>query len=106
MKPFPKIHDLYIRSRRASLRCWWTWAIVLGLDLVQALLIGEMGDIGEGNYDFVQRAAARGLHRAAPCLTPCSRQRRSSARLMGLGQLGRQFRTHVRCARSACRAAA
>ena len=53
MMPFPKIHDLYI-GRVVLGTVLATWAIVLGLDLVQALLISELSDIGQGNYGFVQ----------------------------------------------------
>ena len=85
MKPFPKVHDLYI-GRVVLASVLVTWAIVLGLDLVQALLIGEMGDIGEGNYDFVHAL----LHvvytapRRAYTLFPTAAVVGS---LMGLGQL-------------------
>ena len=50
MMPFPKIHDLYI-GRVVLVTVLSTWCIVLGLDLVQALLIGELDDLG-GRYDF------------------------------------------------------
>ena len=50
MMPFPKIHDVYI-GRVVLATVLSTWCIVLGLDLVQALLIGELDDLG-GRYDF------------------------------------------------------
>ena len=50
MMPFPKIHDLYI-GRVVLATVLSTWVVVLGLDLVQALLIGELDDLG-GRYDF------------------------------------------------------
>ena len=85
MKPFPKVHDLYI-GRVVLASVLVTWAIVLGLDLVQALLIGEMGDIGEGNYDFVHALlhVAYTAPRRAYTLFPTAAV---VGALMGLGQL-------------------
>lgn len=85
MKPFPKVHDLYI-GRVVLASVLVTWAIVLGLDLVQALLIGELGDIGEGNYDFVHALlhVAYTAPRRAYTLFPTAAV---VGALMGLGQL-------------------
>ena len=52
MRLWPKLHDVYI-GRVVLSSVLATWAIVLGLDLVQAMLIGELGDIGTGRYDAI-----------------------------------------------------
>ena len=52
MMAFPKVHDLYI-GRVVITTVLATWGVVLGLDLVQAMLITELPDIGTGKYDFV-----------------------------------------------------
>jgi lipopolysaccharide export system permease protein len=85
MKPFPKLHDLYI-GRVVLVSVLTTWTIVVGLDLVQSLLIGELGDIGKGGYDFVH-ALLYVLYtapRRAYTLFPTAAVVGS---LMGLGQL-------------------
>ena len=51
MMAFPKVHDLYI-GRVVITTVLATWGVVLGLDLVQAMLITELPDIGTGRYDF------------------------------------------------------
>ena len=84
MTPFPKLHDLYI-GRVVLVSVLSTWAIVLGLDLVQSMLIGELGDIG-GRYDFVH-ALIYTLYtapRRAYTLFPTAAV---VGALMGLGQL-------------------
>jgi len=53
MKPFPKVHDVYI-GRVVLGSVLMTWAIVTGLDLVQSLLLSEVKDIGQGQYGFVE----------------------------------------------------
>ena len=50
MKRFPRLHDLYI-GRAVLLAVLMAWLVLLGLDALSALL-SEIGDIGEGNYDF------------------------------------------------------
>lgn len=52
MKPFPKIHDLYI-GKVVLGAVLLTWMVLLGLDLIIGGLIPQIGDIGEGDYDFV-----------------------------------------------------
>jgi lipopolysaccharide export system permease protein len=85
MMPFPKVHDLYI-GRVVLGTVLATWAIVLGLDLVQALLIGELSDIGQGRYGFVEALAyvAYTAPRRAYGLFPTAAV---VGALMGLGQL-------------------
>ena len=78
MRPFPKIHDLYV-GRAVFGTVLLTWAVLLGLDLMLSF-VGEFGDIGKGNYGIMQ---ARGVHRPTPCRaapTSCSRMRRWSVR--------------------------
>ncbi len=50
MTPFPKIHDLYV-SRMVLTAVLLTWTILVGLDVVNAM-VGEFSDIGKGNYGF------------------------------------------------------
>ena len=85
MMPWPKLHDLYI-GRVVLTSVLATWAIVLGLDLVQAMLIGELGDIGTGRYDFVHALihVAYTAPRRAYGLFPTAAV---VGALMGLGQL-------------------
>lgn len=52
MKPFPKIHDLYV-SRVVVVTVMLTWAVLLGLDVVSALM-SEFSDIGKGNYGVLE----------------------------------------------------
>jgi lipopolysaccharide export system permease protein len=85
MKPFPKIHDLYI-GRVVLGSVLVTWAIVTGLDLVQAFLLGEIKDVGQGQYGFVEALTyvAYTAPRRAYTLFPTAAVVGS---LMGLGQL-------------------
>lgn len=55
MKPFPKIHDLYI-ARVVLGTVLLTWAVLLGLDVTLSL-VNEFGDIGKGRYGFSQSVA-------------------------------------------------
>jgi lipopolysaccharide export system permease protein len=48
MKPFPKIHDVYV-GRVVFVTVLLVWAVLLGLDLMLSF-VGEFGDIGKGNY--------------------------------------------------------
>ena len=48
MKPFPKLHDLYL-GRVVVATVMLTWMVLLGLDLVQAMS-EELNDIGKGDY--------------------------------------------------------
>src|SRR5690606_30572922 len=52
MKPFPKIHDLYV-SRTVVMTVLLTWAVLVGLDAINAM-VGEFGDVGEGSYGFLE----------------------------------------------------
>lgn len=52
MKPFPKIHDIYV-GRAVLSTVLLTWSVLLGLDLMLSF-VGEFGDIGKGNYGIVQ----------------------------------------------------
>ena len=52
MKPFPKIHDLYI-AKVVLGTVLLTWTVLLGLDVMLAV-VGEFGDVGKGDYGFVQ----------------------------------------------------
>lgn len=51
MKPFPKLHDLYI-GRVLLGTVLLTWAVLVGMDFVVSGLLGEIGDIGKGDYTF------------------------------------------------------
>jgi lipopolysaccharide export system permease protein len=52
MKPFPKLHDLYV-SRIVVMTVLLTWTVLVGLDVVNAM-VSEVGDIGKGNYGFFE----------------------------------------------------
>lgn len=85
MKPFPKIHDLYI-GRAVLGTVLLTWAVLLGLDLMLSL-VGEFSDIGKGNYGIVQAVVYLGytVPRRAYELFPYAAV---VGALMALGQLG------------------
>lgn len=55
MKPFPKIHDLFV-GRVVLGTVLLTWAVLLGLDFMLSL-VGEFKDVGKGNYGFAQSIA-------------------------------------------------
>jgi lipopolysaccharide export system permease protein len=80
----PKLHDLYI-GRTVVVTVLATWGVLLGLDLVQAV-VGELGDLGEGSYGFSDAlvVVAYTLPRRAYTLFPTSAV---IGALMGLGQL-------------------
>ncbi|GAB3379035.1 LPS export ABC transporter permease LptG [Lysobacter fragariae] len=52
MRPFPKIHDLYV-GRVVFGTVLLTWCVLLGLDLTLSF-VGEFGDVGKGNYGVAQ----------------------------------------------------
>ncbi len=52
MKIFPRIHDIYVAKTLFG-SVLLTWAVLLGLDFIVGGLMGEIGDIGKGNYTFV-----------------------------------------------------
>jgi len=84
MKPFPKIHDLYI-ARVVLGTVLLTWAVLLGLDVMLSL-VNEFSDIGKGSYGFSQAVAymAYTVPRRAYTLFPTSAV---IGALMALGQL-------------------
>ncbi|MGN6513980.1 MAG: LPS export ABC transporter permease LptG [Lysobacteraceae bacterium] len=51
MKPFPKIHDVYVGKVMLG-TVLLTWAVLVGMDFVVSGLLGEIGDIGKGDYTF------------------------------------------------------
>ncbi len=84
MKPFPKIHDLYV-GRVVLVTVLLSWAVLTGLDTLLAL-VAEVSDIGTGDYDFSTALAyvAHTVPRRAYMLFPTAAVIGS---LMGLGQL-------------------
>lgn len=84
MKPFPKIHDVYV-GRVLLATVLVTWAVLLGLDALMAL-VSEFSDIGKGNYHFATAVTnvAYTVPRRAYMLFPTAAVIGS---LMGLGQL-------------------
>ncbi len=84
MKPFPKLHDLYL-GRVVVVTVLLTWAVLLGLDVVMALT-GEFGDFGKGDYGFSQALTqiVYTIPRRAYTLFPTAAV---IGVLMGLGQL-------------------
>jgi lipopolysaccharide export system permease protein len=84
MKPFPKIHDLYV-GRVMLGTVLLTWSVLIGLDALMAL-VTEFSDIGKGNYDFATALTnvVYTLPRRAYMLFPTAAVIGS---LMGLGQL-------------------
>ncbi|HET7125780.1 MAG TPA: LPS export ABC transporter permease LptG [Lysobacter sp.] len=84
MKPFPKIHDLYV-SRVLLGTVLLTWAVLLGLDVVMAV-VTELSDIGKGHYGFGDAitVVALSVPRRAYMLFPTAAV---IGALMGLGQL-------------------
>lgn len=52
MRPFPKIHDVYI-GRTVFGAVLLTWAVLVGLDTIIGGLLNEMSDVGRGRYDFM-----------------------------------------------------
>ena len=68
MKPFPKIHDLYV-ARVLLGTVLLTWAVLIGLDVIMAV-VTELNDVGTGHYR--QRDRGGRVERPAPRLT-CSR---------------------------------
>ena len=85
MKPFPKIHDLYI-GRTVLASVLLTWLVLVGLDAVISGLLVEMSDIGTGNYTFLAAATnvVYSIPRRLYMLFPTSAM---IGALVGLGQL-------------------
>jgi lipopolysaccharide export system permease protein len=84
MKPFPKIHDLYV-ARVLLGTVLLTWAVLIGLDAVMAM-VTELSDVGTGHYGFGSAVAvvALSVPRRAYMLFPTAAV---IGALMGLGQL-------------------
>ena len=84
MVPFPKIHDLYV-ARVVVATVLLTWAVLVGLDVVLAM-VDEIGNVGQGNYGFVDALnyVAHSVPRRAYTMFPTAAVIGS---LMALGQL-------------------
>ncbi|HSR64924.1 MAG TPA: LPS export ABC transporter permease LptG [Xanthomonadaceae bacterium] len=85
MKPFPKLHDLYV-GRVLLGTVLVTWAVLVGMDFVVSGLLGEIGDIGKGDYTFATALVdvIYTIPRRAYQLFPTAAV---IGALMGLGQL-------------------
>src|SRR5690606_3958106 len=84
MVPFPKIHDLYT-SRVVVGTVLLTWSVLVGLDLMLAL-VDELGDTGKGDYGFFSALTyiAHTIPRRAYMMFPTSAV---IGPLLALGQL-------------------
>lgn len=84
MKPFPKIYDRYVAQAVLG-TILLTAMVLLGLDVMLAL-VGEIGDVGKGDYTFGKAVAhvAYSAPRRAYTLFPASAV---IGALMALGQL-------------------
>lgn len=85
MRPFPKLHDLYI-GRMVLATVLLTWMVLLGLDFIIGGLVPQINDLGKGDYDFFTAltTVSYTLPRRAYTLFPTAAVIGS---LMGLGQL-------------------
>ena len=85
MKPFPKVHDVYV-GRVVLGTVLATWAVLLGLDFIIGGLMTELGDVGKGNYGFGSAVVyvLYTMPRRAYFLFPTAAV---IGTLMGLGQL-------------------
>lgn len=85
MKPFPKIHDLYVGKVLLG-TVLLTWTVLVGLDFVIGGLMPEIGDIGQGDYGFSSALVyvIYTIPRRAYFLFPTAAV---IGTLMGLGQL-------------------
>lgn len=85
MRPFPRIHDLYI-GRVVLGSVLLTWAVLVGLDAIISGLLTEMSDVGTGRYDVLAAATnvVYSIPRRAYMLFPTSAV---IGALIGLGQL-------------------
>lgn len=85
MKPFPKLHDLYIGGvvLRSVLLAW---GVLVGLDMLIGGLMTEISDVGTGNYDMTAALTnvVLSLPRRAYMLFPYAAVIGS---VIGLGQL-------------------
>jgi lipopolysaccharide export system permease protein len=84
MVPFPKIHDIHT-ARVVVGTVLLTWAVLVGLDLVLAM-VDEIGDTGKGDYGFFAALTyvAHTIPRRAYMMFPTAAVIGS---LMGLGQM-------------------
>ncbi|MFT4257028.1 MAG: LPS export ABC transporter permease LptG [Pseudoxanthomonas sp.] len=84
MRLRPNLHDLYV-GKVVLGTVLLVWAVMLGLDAMQALL-GELEDVGKGGYTFAHALAWIGytIPRRAYTMFPTSAV---IGALMGLGQL-------------------
>jgi lipopolysaccharide export system permease protein len=85
MKPFPKLHDIYVAKALAG-TVLTAWAVLVGMDFLISGMLGEIGDVGKGDYTFTA-ALINVLYtvpRRAYTLFPTAAVIGS---LMGLGQL-------------------
>lgn len=84
MKPFPKIHDLYV-GRVVLGSVLLTWSVLVGLDALLAV-VTELGDVGTNDYGYgaalayVAYTVPRRLHMMFPTAAVIGS-------LLGLGQL-------------------
>jgi len=85
MRPFPKIHDVYI-GRVVLTTVLLTWTVLVGMDAIVSGLLTEMSDVGTGNYSALTAATnvAFTLPRRAYMLFPNAAV---IGVLLGLGQL-------------------
>lgn len=85
MRPFPKIHDLYIGQVVLG-SVLLTWVVLVGLDALVSGLMTEMSDVGTGRYDFGAAAThvALTVPRRAYMLFPYAAV---IGAMLGLGQL-------------------
>lgn len=85
MRPFPKIHDVYVGKVLLAM-VLVTWAVLVGMDFVVGGLLSEVGDIGKGDYTFVTALTTviYTVPRRAYQLFPTAAV---IGTLMGLGQL-------------------
>ena len=85
MKPFPKIHDLYV-GRVVLGTVLLTWGVLVGLDALISGLLVELSDVGTGRYDFLAAAThvAYSLPRRMYMLFPYAAVIRA---MTGLGQI-------------------
>ncbi len=84
MRPFPRIHDLHV-ARVVVATVLLVWVVLVGLDAVLAT-VDEIGDMGQGRYDFVSvlTYVAYTIPRRAYTMFPTAAV---IGALMGLGQL-------------------
>lgn len=85
MKPFPKIHDLYV-GRVVLGTVLLTWTVMIGLDVMLGFVSSELSDVGKGNYGLTQALTymVYTIPRRAYTLFPTSAV---IGALMALGQL-------------------